>query len=175
LIQIKAAPARSSRQWCCGLLAANTVNTAITAISAKETSMPHSILLPIDGNPRATQPIERCMRLARANAASVVAMYLLPCDDLATPEDDSYLPESERPASIVHSSNALREVEAAAAAAGVPCIVLTRCAAAPGAAMIAAAREQNCDMIFLDAMEHAPDAACLSALRQCGIPLAAPV
>lgn len=131
--------------------------------------MHHSILLPTDGNPYAAPAIERCMRLARANDAKVIGLFLLPCEDLSTPEDDSYVSERERPASIVHASEGLRAIEAAAAGAGVSCTVLTRCGASPYTATIAAAREQHCDMIFLDAMTRVPDAAERAELDQSGI------
>ncbi|MYN08605.1 universal stress protein [Pseudoduganella aquatica] len=135
--------------------------------------MPHTILLPTDGNPRAAPAIERCMRLARANAAAVVGLYVLPCEDLSVPEDDSYVQEQERPSSVVHAGDTLRALETAAAAAGVPCTVLTRCADSPYTAIIAAARERQCDLVFPDAMERMPDAAERAALQQSGIAVAA--
>ncbi|KQX01601.1 hypothetical protein ASC94_03020 [Massilia sp. Root418] len=134
--------------------------------------MPNAILLPTDGNPRAAPAIERCMRLARAHAATVIGLYLLPCEDLSTPEDHSYLPERERPASIIRARDELCAVKAAAAQAGVPCVVLTRCGASPYDAAISAALERQCDLIFLDAMERAPDGGELAALEQSGLELA---
>jgi nucleotide-binding universal stress UspA family protein len=134
--------------------------------------MPNAILLPTDGNPRAAPAIEHCMRLARAHAATVIGLYLLPCEDLSTPEDHSYLPERERPSSIIRAGEALRAIKAAAAHAGVPCVVLTRCGASPYSAAIAAARERQCDLIFLDAMARAPDDDEQAALEQSGLALA---
>lgn len=134
--------------------------------------MSRSILLPINGNHDTAPAIARCMRLARAQAASVIGLYLLPCEDLSTPEDDSYLPESERPASVVHAAEVLRTVQAAAATVGVPCMALTRCAASPYAAMVTAARERQCKLIYLDALGDRPTAADLALLRQAGLSIA---
>jgi nucleotide-binding universal stress UspA family protein len=135
----------------------------------------HTILLPTDGGTGAAAAIGNCMQLARAHAAAVVGLYVLPPDDLSVGEDDSYVRECERPASVVCAANALRALKQAAAVAGVPCTVLSRSAQSAYAAVIATARERQCDLIFLDALHCKPDMAEQACLRQCGIALAPPV
>lgn len=119
--------------------------------------MSPSILLPLDGNPDAAPAIAHCMHLARAQSATVVALYLQPYAEPSTPGPDS---------------DALRTVAAVAAAIGVPCVALTRGAASPYAEIIAAARERQCDLVYLGAMKDQPTGAQVAALQQAGLGLA---
>ncbi|WP_377705195.1 universal stress protein [Pseudoduganella sp. UC29_71] len=123
--------------------------------------MSPSILLPLDGNPDAAPAIAHCMHLARAQSATVVALYLQPYDDLSSPA-----------ASAVRDGDVLRTVAAVAAAIGVPCVALTRAAASPYAEIIAAARERQCDLVYLGAMKDQPTGAQVAALQQAGLGLA---
>jgi nucleotide-binding universal stress UspA family protein len=167
LIQVKELACRAGRQ-------SKWSRPAIQPLNLKETRMFHTILLPTDGSPGAAAAVGNCMQLARAHAAAVVGLYVLPPDDLSVREDDGYVAECERPASIVCAANALRALKQAAAVAGVPCTVLSRTAQSAYAGVIATAHERQCDLIFLDALQCKPDAAEQASLLQCGIALAPP-
>jgi nucleotide-binding universal stress UspA family protein len=111
------------------------------------------ILLPIDGSPASRAAAEKGVRLAKALGARVTAFYAAPP---ATPVAFKGLlpvglvdPQEHGEAIARGAEKYLAAVERAAEAAGVRCKSVWVTDDYPAAAIIAAARKNSCDLIFM--------------------------
>ena len=110
------------------------------------------VLLPTDGSKVARKAIKAGIALAKELGARVTAYYAL--DTMPYLYTDGYvintgiLKDYEKRA-VERAKEYLAEVENAAKAAGVPCQTLITKPATPAEGIVAAARRQKCDVIFM--------------------------
>jgi nucleotide-binding universal stress UspA family protein len=112
-----------------------------------------NILLPTDGSPLSRKAVANGVKLAKMLGARVTGFYAAPP---ATPlEFRGFLPvgygntEKHRQAIKNAAEHHLAAVKKAAAAAGVPCKTVCVTDDFPAEAIIAAAKQHRCDLIFM--------------------------
>lgn len=117
-----------------------------------------NILLPTDGTVYSERAIAMCIELARSIGAKVTGLHaereypLLAYGayaevgdvDTAPPSHEDYDKGEE-----ILAQKSLASIDAAAEAAGVPCECLSRRARHPWEAIVKAAEEKGCDLIFM--------------------------
>ena len=97
------------------------------------------LLVPVDGTDPSTETVGRAVEFAYALGARITFFHARPDRE---PED--------------HSREFLVKAESAARAQGVPCESLSSSSDAPPLAIVDAAREAGCDLIFMAAQARSP-------------------
>ena len=111
------------------------------------------VLLPTDGSPVARKAIKGGIALAKELGAKVTAYYSLESAQPYTYSDGYLVPTATlkdmEQRAREEAAKHLAEVEKAAQAAGVPCQTLVTKPATVYQGIIAAAKKQKCDVIFM--------------------------
>jgi len=110
------------------------------------------VLLPTDGSKVARKAIKAGVALAKELGARVTAYYAL--DTVPYLYTDGYVINTSalkdyESRAVERAKQYLAEIENAAKAAGVPCQTLITKPATPAEGIVAAARRQKCDVIFM--------------------------
>lgn len=109
------------------------------------------ILLPTDGSPAAESAVHACIKFAKHTGASITAIHVMPELHMFTyePGVTESVQEQVRKDREMHSKKYLGLVEQRAAAAGVPCTGILMTSDYPHESIIAAARDNHCDLIAM--------------------------
>jgi nucleotide-binding universal stress UspA family protein len=107
------------------------------------------ILVPTDGSTLSDLAITNAIRFAKAIGASVYGFHAAP--DYAMPVHgvDLYSSDKFRAMADNEARNYLAGIEGKAKEAGVPCTTGFTVSVSPYRAIVDAAKEQNCDLIFM--------------------------
>jgi nucleotide-binding universal stress UspA family protein/hemerythrin-like domain-containing protein len=111
------------------------------------------LLVPVDGTDLSIETVGRAAELARTLGARITFFHAQP-DHTASLFGDAAIVRSTSPAEFVYAYEGrarelLAKAESAARAQGVPCESRTAVSDTPYAAIIAAARDSGCDLIFM--------------------------
>jgi nucleotide-binding universal stress UspA family protein/hemerythrin-like domain-containing protein len=111
------------------------------------------LLVPIDDTDLSIETIGRAVEFARALGARVSFLHVQP-DYAASMFGEAEAVRLTSPAEYLHTyvgraRELLTKAESAARAQGVPCASLSRVGDTPYTAIVEAARENNCDLIFI--------------------------
>jgi nucleotide-binding universal stress UspA family protein len=120
--------------------------------------MYRNILIPTDGSPDSRAAIAGGVALAKAVGAKVTGFFAAPA---ATPLvykgliPVGYMPPEEHAALIERTATRiLKVIETAAKAAGVPCKCIHVTGDFPADAMLAVAKKEKCDLIYMAAHDR---------------------
>ena len=112
------------------------------------------ILVPTDGSPLSLKAAKTAASLAKALGARITTLYVIPPYP-PPPSNDGMLyveyfsPREYAKQTQKHAAAALAKVEAAARAAGVPCVSLYLTGEEPWQSIIKTARSSKCDLIAM--------------------------
>lgn len=109
------------------------------------------LLLPTDGTPLSQDTVRRCMRFARESGAKVTGFYAMPEFQVLTyhPEMLEGTRELYEKQARIEAEKLLSFVKEAAEQEGVPCDTVMTTSNSPYEAIIKAARDRGCDLIFM--------------------------
>jgi nucleotide-binding universal stress UspA family protein len=109
------------------------------------------ILVPTDGSDLSDQAARAAIDFARAVQGEIVALSVTEPYPLRAPGDSGFEidPGAEARQHMQHAKESVDKVAQSAATAGVPCTTATAVERAPHVAIIAAARDHQCDVIFM--------------------------
>lgn len=114
------------------------------------------LLVPLDGSGLATEIVTQAVAFAAALGARI-SFFTAQADFAST--DQGALQRTVAPDVFVanlagEAQGILQKAEAAASARGVPCSLVTRVSDRPAAAIVAEAKAQGCDLIFMASHGH---------------------
>lgn len=112
------------------------------------------LLVPIDGTDLSSETVGRAVAFARAIGARITFFHAQPDHGGSLLNGDAEIVRATSPADFAYAFQGraraiLAEAEAAAIAAGVPCQLRSAVSEPPYLAIIGAAREASCDLIFM--------------------------
>lgn len=112
------------------------------------------LLVPVDGTDLSTETVGCAVEFARATGAHITFFHAQPDHSGSLLSGDAEIVRATSPADFAYAFQGrarmlLAEAEAAARAQGVPCQVKSAVSDSPYLAIIGAAREAGCDLIFM--------------------------
>ena len=130
------------------------VDGAAAAVSrhAWGVAMYQHILLPTDGSEISEKAIKQCIEFAKILGARVTGFFASPAFHLTVYDDWIVEPMSQsdfEDKAKKQSEQRLASIGDAANAAAVPCELVSSVSDSPHAAIIKAAQERHCDLIFM--------------------------